>query len=225
MDRLVMIMSVLLLNVILCMSSAQAGAQALSVNEFRQLYDTLLAGKTLVTETKQDGLVIRKERQFGNAIDVGGGEFEIPSKMVVVKSRDGAVVQKITASIADEVDNLGGNALITEHVRNTTVETTGEQPRTTRQVEFGGTFLVAKNDKGGFDVYSFGLTPSVLVEGDSTSMAGNMVSYSCYPESGISKCILTIRDYKLGEYDPLRGFNLLEPAGGDYTEAAVEIKQ
>lgn len=225
MNRLVIIISVLLLGVILGLSNVQASHDALSVNEFRQLYDSLLAGKALVTETKQDGMVIRKERQFGKAIDVGGGEFQIPSKMIVVKSKDGAVTQKIMASIVDDVDNMGGNTVITEQIRRTTVEDSGEEPRTTGEVAFAGTYLVAKNDKGGFDVYSFGLTPSTLVDGDSTSMAGSMVSYSCYPESGITKCVLTIRDYKLGDYEPLKGFTLLEPAGGDYVETAVEVKQ
>lgn len=218
-----LIIAVVLLS--FSLARPQADAATLSVGQFRQLYDSLLAGKTLVTETEQDGMVVRKERQFGSAIEVGGGEFEIPSKMVVTKSRDGAVVQKITASIVDGVDNMGGNSIITEQIRVTTVEAAGEEPRTTRLVEFGGTYLVVKNDKGGFDVYNFGLTPSALVEGESAVMAGNMVSYSCYPESGVTKCLLTIRDYKLGEYRPLRGFKLLEPAGGDYTELGVEVKQ
>ena len=225
MNRLIIIISVLLLGVILGLSNVQARHDPLSVKEFSQLYDSLLAGKALVTVTEQDGMEIRKERQFGKAIYVGGGEFEIPSKMIVVKSKDGAVTQKITASIVDDVDHMGGNTVITEQIRKTTVEDSGEEPRTTRQAEFAGTYLVARNDRGGFDVYSFGLTPSALVEGDSTSMAGNMVSYSCFPESGITKCILTIRDYKLGDYEPLKGFTLLEPAGGDYVETAVEVKQ
>ncbi|MFQ5787019.1 MAG: hypothetical protein ACE5H1_03480, partial [Thermodesulfobacteriota bacterium] len=45
----------------------------------------------------------------------------------------------------------------------TTVEK-GSESQTTGEVEFIGVFLVAKNDKGGFDVHNFGLMPSLLVE-------------------------------------------------------------
>lgn len=55
------------------------------------------------------------------------------------------------------------------------------------------------------------------------NLAGSMVSYSCFAEKGNAKCILTIRDYKLGDYKPLLGFTLVEPAGGDVVEVSEEV--
>jgi len=202
--------------------NTHAEEKSIGVNEFRQLYDQLLAGKSLVTESNQNGVLIRKTRVFGKAIDVGAGEFEVPVNTVILKTKDGQLLQKITLDILDRVNNLGGNAIISEEVRRTSVETTGEEPRTTREIEFNGVFRVAKNNKGGFDVHNFGLTPSVLVEGDKMGLAGNMISYSCFPEKGVTKCVLTLRDYKLGDYKPLVGYTLIEPAGGDVVEIAVE---
>ena len=202
--------------------NTHAEEQSIGLNEFRQLYDQLLAGKSLVTESNQNGVLIRKTRVFGKAIDVGAGEFEVPVNTVILKTKDGQLLQKITVDILDRVNDLGGNAIISEEVRRTSVETTGEEPRTTREIEFNGVFRVAKNNKGGFDVHNFGLTPSVLVEGDKMGLAGNMISYSCFPEKGVTKCVLTLRDYKLGDYKPLVGYTLIEPAGGDVVEIAVE---
>ena len=54
---------------------------------------------------------------------------------------------------------------------------------------------------------------------------GANISYSCYPESGLTNCTLTIRDYELGNYEPLVGYELKEVVGGDYVETAVEVKQ
>jgi len=202
--------------------NTHAEEKSIGVNEFRQLYDQLLAGKSLVTESKENGVVVRKTRVFGKAMDVGAGEFEIPVNTVILKTKDGQILQKITIDVLDHVNNLGGNAIISEEVRRTSVETAGEEPRTTREIEFNGVFRVAKNDKGGFDVHNFGLTPSILVDGDKMALAGNMISYSCFPEKGIAKCVLTLRDYKLGDYKPLLGYTLIEPAGGDVVEIAVE---
>ena len=206
-------------------SNVYAKDEPLSVKEFRQLYDSLLAGETLVTETTQDGVIVKKERQFGKAVDVGDGEFDIPVNIVITKTKDGKLQQKTTINVLDHVNNLGGAAILSEEFRKTTVEKQGSEPRTTREIEFNGLFRVAKNDKGGFDVHNFGLVPSILVEGGSTNLAGSMVSYSCFPEKGIAKCVLTIRDYKLGEYKPLVGFTLIEPAGGDVLEVSEEIRQ
>ena len=206
-------------------SNVYAKDEPLRVKEFRQLYDSLLAGKTLVTETAQDGVVIRKERQFGKAVDVGDGEFDIPVNIVISKTKDGKLVQKTTINVLDHINNLGGATIISEEFRKTTVEKQGSEPRTTREIEFNGLFRVAKNDKGGFDVHNFGLVPSVLVDGDSMNLAGSMISYSCFPETGNTKCILTIRDYKLGDYKPLIGFTLVEPAGGDVVEVSEEMRQ
>ncbi len=205
--------------------NTHAEEQSIGLNEFRQLYDQLLAGKSLVTESKENGVIVRKTRVFGKAIDVGAGEFEVPVNTVILKTKDGEILQKITIDLLDRVNDLGGNAIISEEVRRTSVETTGEEPRTTREIEFNGVFRVAKNDKGGFDVHNFGLTPSVLVEGDKMGLAGNMISYSCFPEKGVTKCVLTLRDYKLGDYKPLVGYTLIEPAGGDVVEIAVESTQ
>lgn len=205
-------------------SHVYAKDEPLSVKEFRQLYDSLLAGKTLVTETTGDGVSIKKERQFGKAVDVGDGEFDIPINFVITKTKDGKLEQKTTINVLDHVNNLGGTAIVSEEFRKTTVEEPGSEPQTTREIEFGGLFRVAKNEKGGFDVHNFGLVPSVLTDGDSMSLAGSMVSYSCFAEKGMSKCVLTIRDYKLGEYKPLVGFTLVEPAGGDVVEVTKEIR-
>lgn len=180
-------------------SNVYAKDEPLSVKEFRQLYDSLLAGKTLVTETAQNGVVISKERQFGKAVDVGDGEFDIPVNIVLTKTKDGELVQKTTINVLDHINNLGGATIIAEEFRKTTVEESGSEPQTTREIEFNDLFRVSKNDKGGFDVHNFGLVPSILVEGDSTNLAGSMVSYSCFPEKNSAKCILTIRDYKLGD--------------------------
>ncbi len=204
-------------------SNVYAKDEPLSVKEFRQLYDSLLTGKTLVTETTQDGVIVKKERQFGKAVDVGEGEFDIPVSIVITKSKGGKLEQKTTINVLDHINSLGGTAIVSEEFRKTTVEESGSEPRTTREIEFNGLFRVSKNDKGGFDVHNFGLVPSILVEGDSTNLAGSMVSYSCFPEKNSAKCILTIRDYKLGDYKPLVGFTLVEPAGGDVVEVSEEI--
>ena len=203
--------------------NAHAKQETLSVKEFRQLYDSLLTGKTLVTETAQDGVVIRKERQFGKVVDVGDGEFDIPVNIVITKTKGGKLEQKTTINVLDHVNNLGGTTIVSEEFRKTTVEGPGSESKTTREIEFNGLFRVAKNEKGGFDVHNFGLVPSILVEGDSTNLAGSMVSYSCFPEKNSAKCILTIRDYKLGDYKPLVGFTLVEPAGGDVVEVSEEV--
>jgi hypothetical protein len=204
--------------------NAHAKQEPLGVKEFRQLYDSLLAGRTLVTETTQGGVVIKKERQFGKAVDVGDGEFDIPVSIVIAKTKDGSLEQKTTINLLDRVNNLGGQAIIDEVVRKTTVEKPGSETLATRVVEFNGLFRVAKNDKGGFEVHNFGLVPSVLSEGDSLSLSGSMISYSCFPEKGMTKCILTIRDYKLGDYKPLIGYTLIEPAGGDVVEVTEEVR-
>jgi hypothetical protein len=86
-----------------------------------------------------------------------------------------------------------------------------------------GLFRVSKNDKGGFVVHNFGLIPSVDVEGNKNTIAGSNISYSCYPEKSLAKCVLTVRDYRLGPYEPLVGYTLKEPIGGDFVEISQEI--
>jgi hypothetical protein len=224
MSRILLTTSVPLLVLVLSWSNVRAGDSNLSVSEFRQLYDTLLSGKTLVSETKKDGTDVRKERIFGKAIDTGDGQFQIPVKVLITTSKNGEIQQKIAINVLDAVSSLGGSAIVSEQVRKTSIENKGQEPFTTRDIEFEGDFYVQKNDKGGFDVYNFGLQPSVLVKDGKTSLAGNMVSYSCFPENGLAKCVLTIRDYVLGDYKPLKGFTLVEPAGGDVVEVGVEAK-
>jgi hypothetical protein len=224
MRKIFLLQTIILALISVYSLDAYAEQKPLSVKEFRQLYDSLLAGKTLVTEITEDGVVIKKERQFGKAVDVGDGEFDIPVSVVITKIKDGRLEQKTTINILDRVNNLGGQAIVEEEVRKTTVEKPGFEILTTREIEFNGLFRVAKNEKGGFDAHNFGLVPSVLADGDSLSLAGSMVSYSCFPEKGTARCILTIRDYKLGDYKPLVGYTLVEPAGGDVVEVSEEIK-
>ncbi|MDX1474234.1 MAG: hypothetical protein R3309_08690 [Reinekea sp.] len=223
MDRVAIIISVLLLNVILCLPKVQAEPEALSVNEFRQLYDSILAGKTLVSEVKKDGTVVRKERVFGKSINTGDAQFEIPVNISITTSENGEIQQKIAINVLDLVSNLGGSAIISEQVRKTTIENKGQETFTASDVQCAGDFYVTKNNKGGFDVHNFGLQPSILVKDGKASLAGNMVLYSCFPENGIAKCVLTVRDYVLGEFKPLQGFTLVEPAGGDVVEVGVEV--
>ena len=205
--------------------SAQAEQEPLNVSEFRKVYDSLLSGKTLVTETKQNGTIVKKERHFGSAVDIGDGDFEIPVKTVVTTITDGKLDQKVTIDILDRVNDLGGHAVVYEEIRKTSVEEQGSVPRDTDEREFAGLYMVSKNEKGGFDVHNFGLMPSVLIEDSSVSIAGSMVSYSCFPEGGKAKCVLSIRDYKLGDYKPLQGYTLIEPIEGDLVEVAEEVRK
>ena len=197
-------------------------ASDLSTAEFRQLYDSLLAGKTLSTQSEKDGVVVKSEWRYGQAVDLAEGDFDIPVTRVITISKNGEMVQKKTLNILDRVNSLGNSAFIYEESRMITVENAGSEPLTTRDSEFLGQFIVSKNDKGGFDVYNFGLIPSVVVEEGDTEIAASNISYSCFPESNKSKCVLTIRDYKLGDYDPLKGFTLGEPIGTDHVIVAEE---
>ncbi|MCI0453866.1 MAG: hypothetical protein L0Y68_02585 [Candidatus Dadabacteria bacterium] len=224
MRKIILLSTLLFVLIFICSLNAHAKEGPLGVKEFRQLYDRLLAGRTLVTETTQDGVVIKKERQFGKAVDVGDGEFDIPVSIAITKTKEGRLEQKTTINMLDRVNNLGGQAIIDEVVRKTTVEKPGSETLATREVEFNGLFRVAKNDKGGFEVHNFGLVPSILSDGDSLSLSGSMISYFCFPENGRTKCILTIRDYKLGDYKPLVGYTLIEPAGGDFVEVTEEVR-
>jgi hypothetical protein len=225
MCRVLIITMALLGGFIFSLSNVRASHDALTVGEFRQLYDSLLAGKTLVSEVKKNGTDVRKERFFGKAIDTGDGQFEIPVKITITSSKDGELQQRIIIDVWDVVGNFGGSAVISEQIRKTSIENKGQELFTSSDVEFAGDFRVSKNDKGGFDTHNFGLQPSVLVEDGRTSLAGNMLLYSCFPENGVTKCVLTLRDYVLGEYKPLQGFTLVEPAGGDVVEVGVEAKQ
>jgi hypothetical protein len=203
----------------------RASETDITITEFRQLYDNLLAGKTLVTSSQEDGMDVVKERKFGQAVGVGGNDFEVLTEAVISKSRDGVPVESIKISILDRINDLGGQPVIYEEARNMEVESTGAQSRDTGEIEFMGLFRVSKNDKGGFDVHNFGLTPSVIVDGSTNKIAGSNLSYSCYPENGLTKCVLTIRDYHLGPYTPLVGYRLMKPVGGDLVEISEEMKK
>lgn len=215
----------LIIILLLAGVNIRASETDITITEFRQLYDSLLAGKTLVTSTQEDGVDIVKERTFGQAVGVGGNDFEVPIELVISKSRDGVPAETIKISILDRINDLGGQPIIYEEARNMEVESTGAQSRDTGEIEFMGLFRVSKNDKGGFDVYNFGLTPSVVVDGSTNKIAGSNLSYSCYPESGLTKCVLTIRDFRLGPYTPLVGYKLMQPVGGDLVEISEEMKK
>ena len=56
-------------------SNLNAFESDITITEFRRLYDSLLAGKTLVTESEQDGVDVTKVRKFGQAASAGGDDF------------------------------------------------------------------------------------------------------------------------------------------------------
>jgi hypothetical protein len=211
---------IMLLSGGICLNAAETG---ITIAEFRQLYGSLLAGKTLVTQHKEDGMDITKESIFGQPVDVGSGDFEVPIQTVITKTKDGAPVETITINILDRVNDLGGQPIIYEEAKKLSVANSGSGAQETKEVEFMGLFRVSKNDKDGFVVHNFGLIPSVDVEGNKNTIAGSNISYSCYPEKSLAKCVLTVRDYRLGPYEPLVGYTLKEPIGGDFVEISQEI--
>lgn len=216
-------LGILYVALMLLGGAASAAESDITTAEFRQMYTSLLAGKTLVSTSEEDGVTVTKTRTFGQPVEVGGGDFDITTTTVITKTKDGAQVQKITINILDRVNSIGGKPIISEETRKMVVEEGDSEPRTTEEIEFVGLFRASKNDKGGFDVHNFGLIPSVEVEDDSSSIAGSNLSFSCYPAEGVAECVLTVRDYRLGEYTPLVGYQLLEPIGDDFVETAREI--
>jgi hypothetical protein len=190
--------------------------------EFLQLYQSLLQGKSIVNETIQDEFSVRTESYFGEPIDLADNDYEIPVTKVITKSKDGNMVQRITVNILDRVHDIGDSAIIYEEAKSMMVENPEAAPRDTKESEFLGLFRVAKNDKGGFEVSNFGLLPSVAVEDGKNKLAASNISYSCYSENNKSKCVLTVRDYKLGDYNQLQGYTLGEPVGTDYVVVAEE---
>lgn len=206
-------------------TNLNASESDITTIEFRQLYDSLLAGKTLVTESEQDGVDVIKVRKFGQAVGAGGNDFQVPIEVVITKSKEGIPVNSITINILDRVNDINGQPIIYEEARSMSVVSTGAQPLDTDEVESVGLFRASKNDKGGFDVHNFGLIPSVVVDGDTNKIAGSNISYSCYPENSLTKCVLTVRDYNLGPYTPLTGYTLKDPIGEDFVEISQEIKE
>lgn len=215
---------------ILILSTFTAGHvfadDALSISEFRKMYDGILAGKTLETESRENGTVVRKVKKYGEAINTGGGEFDIPVSLTVTSLTDGKRDSRITVEIIDRVNDLGGQVIIQEEITAISVVETGdEKPEEAVGTEFGGIYRVSKSEKGGFDVQNFSLTPSVKIEGDDISLAGSMIKYSCHADGKKSVCDLTVRDYELGEYEDYKGFIIGEAIGGDFTESYVSSEK
>ncbi|MCK5392279.1 MAG: hypothetical protein KAJ31_07605 [Deltaproteobacteria bacterium] len=204
--------------------NVRAAEPDMTTAEFRQLYNSLLAGKTLSTTTEKDGVTIVTERRFGQLLDLAEDDFDIPVQRVITKTKDGKQIQKITVDILDRVNNLGDSAIIYEEARGMVVENPDGETLNTNEGEFLGMFRIAKNQKGGFDVHNFGLIPSVVVRDGKNELTGSNISFSCFAENNLSKCVLTIRDYNLGDYDPLVGYQLKDMVGGEYVEIAEETK-
>ena len=218
------IITVLVLAVVIgVMSSFNTLAEdSLGVSEFRKLYDSLLSGKTLVNESQQDGVVIKKEKIYGEAIDTGDGDFDIPVSQVITYTKEGKMELKVQVNIIDRVNDLGGRAIIQEEIAGISVLEEGDKvPEDSNETEFGGIYRVGKNAEGGFVVHNFSLTPSLLIEGESLSLTGSMISYSCYAQDSKSVCNYTVRDFELGDYEPYKGYKIGKPIGGDFTETFV----
>lgn len=218
------IIPVLVLAVVIgVMSSFNTLAEdSLGVSEFRKLYDSLLSGKTLVNESQQDGVVVKKEKIYGKAVDTGDGDFDIPVSQVITYTKDGKMEWKVQVNIIDRVNDLGGRAIIQEEITGISVLEQGdEKPEESNGIEFGGIYRVGKNAQGGFDVHNFSLTPSLLIEGENLSLAGSMITYSCSVQNAKTVCNYTVRDFELGDYEPYKGYKIGKPIGGDFTETFV----
>ena len=218
------IIPVLVLAVVIgVMSSFNTLAEdSLGVSEFRKLYDGLLSGKTLVNESQQNGVVVKKEKIYGKAVDTGDGDFDIPVSQVITYTKDGKMELKVQVNIIDRVNDLGGRAIIQEEITGISVLEQGdEKPEESNGMEFGGIYRVGKNAQGGFDVHNFSLTPSLLIEGENLSLAGSMITYSCSAQDAKTVCNYTVRDFELGDYEPYKGYKIGKPIGGDFTETFV----
>ncbi len=218
------IIPVLVLAVVIgVMSSFNTLAEdSLGVSEFRKLYDSLLSGKTLVNESQQDGVVVKKEKIYGKAVDTGDGDFDIPVSQVITYTQDGEMEWKVQVNIIDRVNDLGGRAIIQEEITGISVLEHGDaKPEESNGIEFGGIYRVGKNAQGGFDVHNFSLTPSLLIEGENLSLAGSMITYSCSVQDAKTVCNYTVRDFELGDYEPYKGYKIGKPIGGDFTETFV----
>ncbi|MCZ6555375.1 MAG: hypothetical protein O6759_04590, partial [Candidatus Dadabacteria bacterium] len=123
------IIPVLVLAVVIgVMSSFNTLAEdSLGVSEFRKLYDSLLSGKTLVNESQQDGVVVKKEKIYGKAVDTGDGDFDIPVSQVITYTQDGEMEWKVQVNIIDRVNDLGGRAIIQEEITGISVLEQGDE--------------------------------------------------------------------------------------------------
>lgn len=217
--RTVLLIFLLALSITFMSAGSAFSGEALSVDEFKKLYNSLLAGKTLVNETKEGDTVVVKERQYGQVVDTGDGDFDIPVTKVITTTVGDDVSSTITVDIIDRVNDIGGVALIQEEITGMSVKEAGEEKaEDVSGVEFGGVYRVGKNDKGGFDVHSFAMSPSLLIDRDTVKLSGSMVTFSCYSQTEKSVCELNVRDFNLGDYEPYEGFKVGEPIGGDFTE-------
>ncbi len=88
--------------------SSIAKQQKMSVSEFINSYNALLAGKTLITEIFEDGSTITKIRQYGQAKKLENGNYEIPVEVVINISKEGKLDQRYTLKILDKVIDHGG---------------------------------------------------------------------------------------------------------------------
>lgn len=220
-EKMFRIITVLFITLIIGAASSLStlAEDSLGVSEFRKLYDTLLAGKTLVNEAQQDGMVVKKEKIYGKAVDTGDGDFDIPASQVITYTKDNKVELKVKVNIIDRVNDLGGRAIIQEEITGISVLEEGDTvPEDSNETEFGGIYRVGKNPQGGFDVHNFSLTPSLLIEGEKLTLTGSMTTYSCSAQDAKTVCNYTVRDYELGDYEPYKGYKLSKPIGGDFTE-------
>ena len=218
------ILPVMILAVLITLGSTLGSFadDTLGVVEFRKMYDTLLAGKTLVNEAQQDDVVVKKEKIYGAAVDTGDGDFDIPVTQIVTFTKGGELVLKAEVKILDRVNDLGGRALVQEEIIGLSVLEAGDKvPEEATGMEFGGLYRVGKNAQGGFIIHNFSLTPSVVIEGENVTLAGAMISYSCSSQDSKTVCTYTVRDYELGEYVPYEGYKVGDPIGGDFTETFV----
>src|SRR5262245_29241513 len=124
-------LGILYVALILLAGAAGAAEKDITTAEFRQLYTSLLAGKTLVSTREEDGVTITKQRTFGQPVELGGGDFDIPTTMIITKTKAGAEVQKVTLDILDRINSIGDYPVIYEETGKMVVEETGSAPRTT----------------------------------------------------------------------------------------------
>lgn len=214
----------LALSITFMFPGAAISDEPLGVEEFKKLYDSLLAGKTLVNESESDGMFIRKERIYGKSVDTGDGDFDIPVYQLMAFTQDGNPVMRVKVNIIDRVNDLGGYAIIQEELYGISVaEKEDKVAEDDFGVDFGGIYRVAKNSEGGFVVHNFSMRPSVLIDGDNVSLTGSMISYSCSAQDEKTVCNYTVRDFELGEYEPYKGYKIGKPIGEDYTETFVSI--
>ncbi len=93
---------------VISIQSSIAKQQKMSVIEFINSYNALLAGKTLITEIVEDGSTITKIRQYGQAKKLENGNYEIPVEVVINISKEGKLDQRYTLKILDKVIDHGG---------------------------------------------------------------------------------------------------------------------